>query len=389
MGKHRHVAGLLFGLLAACAAPESQRTTAPGGRIEPGSPQPASAFALPPTGAAAGTEVTALPPAPPWTGFPGEFALRTRKGFYVTAIDGGGRTSPPVIVTASTTAGAWEQFRIAVMNPAPSHDKRLQTASGNFLTAVNGGGLVSDSLHTDATQVRDWERFRILDLGAGGVAPTYFALQTIRGNYLTAVGEGGRYQDAMHTDATQINAWERMRIVKCGDLGSGYEYTIITATDESLTAVNGGGLATGEPIVQGWWPGDTPDRSWARFRLLRQPDGSYALRTANGVNYLTALQGGGLVERHESCDTGFPGACLDSFSAIFHTDATQVRSWERFRFVDEGSCKYSIQTTSGFYMGVFRDSSGYMLLTTRRSTVSDNEKFELVMHGLASPPVLQ
>jgi hypothetical protein len=39
-------------------------------------------------------------------------------------------------------------------------------------------------------------------------------------------------------------------------------------------------------------------------------------------------------------------------------------------------------------MGIFKDSHGYTLLTTRRSTISENEKFQLVMYGLASPVVL-
>jgi hypothetical protein len=35
-----------------------------------------------------------------------------------------------------------------------------------------------------------------------------YALQTSTGNYLTAVGGGGRITDVIHSDATQINAWE-------------------------------------------------------------------------------------------------------------------------------------------------------------------------------------
>lgn len=56
--------------------------------------------------------------------------------------------------------------------------------------------------------------------------------------------------------------------------------------------------------------------------------------------------------------------------------------------VDQGNCKYAIQTVSGFFVGTFKDSSGYSLLTTDRSTISENEKFQLVMYGLGSPAVL-
>jgi hypothetical protein len=347
-----------------------------------GAPGPARGAVLAP--------VKGLPVLPPgWSALPGEFALRTQKGFYVTAIDGGGRVTDPIVVTAASSAGTWEKFRIWVMTPPPTNDKSIQTPSDNYLTAVDGGGRTTDVLHTDATQVRAWEQFRVYDLSAGGVAPTYFALQTISGNYLTAVGEGGKYEDAIHTDASQIGAWEHIRIVKCGDLGSGFQYTILPANEQMLTAVNGGGLDHGDPIVQGYWPGDTPDRAWARFTLIRQSDGSYGLQTANGVNYVTALGGGGKVQQYLPPDCGLFSACLGGFSIIFHTDATQVRAWEQFKFIDQGDCKYAIQTVSGYYVGIFHDSSGYTLMTTDRSTISENEKFQLIMYGLASPVVLE
>src|SRR5215470_5846627 len=109
---------------------------------------------------------------------PGEFAFRTAKGYYLTAVNGGGRSEAPVIVTVATKAGAWEKFRIDVAfsstvadrhgrpgTPAPTHDKSFQTAMGNYVTAVKGGGMTADALHTDATQIGAWERFRMNDLG--------------------------------------------------------------------------------------------------------------------------------------------------------------------------------------------------------------------------------
>jgi hypothetical protein len=320
---------------------------------------------------------------------PGEFAFRTLKGHYLTAINGGGRTSHPVIVTAATTAGPWEKFKVGVMQPPAPHDKSMQTSEGFYVTAIDGGGRTSDVLHTDATQLRAWEQFRIHDLGSGGVAPTYFALQTFGGNYLTAVGEGGKYEDAIHTDARQIGRWEYIRITKCGDLGSEHRYTIIPADDQILAARNGGGLVGGDAVVRGYAPGDTPDRAWARFKFLRQTDGTFALQTANGINYVTAVGGGGQVQRILQPDCGLFGACLGGVTAVFHTDATRIQAWEKFRFVDLGDCKYAIQTVSGFFVGIFRNSNGATLLTTRRSTISENEKFQLVMYGLASPAVLR
>jgi hypothetical protein len=110
---------------------------------------------------------------------PGEFGFRTKKGYYLTAVNGGGRSAAPTIITASTSAGPWEKFRIVVGNPAPPYDKSFQTATGNYVTAVNGGGMTADALHTDATQVRAWGQFRMNDLSQGNFAPTYYAITTI------------------------------------------------------------------------------------------------------------------------------------------------------------------------------------------------------------------
>jgi hypothetical protein len=316
--------------------------------------------------------------------YPGEFAFRTSKGYYLTAINGGGRPAEPSVITAATSAGTWEKFKLAVPNPSTSHDKAFQTANGNYVTAVGGGGRTSDVLHTDATQAKDWERFRLIDLGVGTpAAPTYYGLQTIKGNYLTAMGAGGKYQDAIHTDTTQIKGWEQFRIVKCGDPGSAYEYGILAANGNFLTASNGGGSSNYVVL-------SAPSGVGSRFKLFRQGDGTYAFQTGNGVNYLTALGGGGQVQKYATCGFSLTGACLEGFTQILHTDATQVKGWEKFRVIDQGNCTYSIQTSSGFFMGIYKDSSGHMSLTTRRDGApTANEKFQLVVFGLASPAILQ
>ena len=117
-----------------------------------------------------------------------------------------------------------------------------------------------------------------------------------------------------------------------------------------------------------YWTGDT---TVARFKFIRQSDGSYALQTSNGVNFVTALGGGGKVEKYNPAEDCGSGACQSSITHIFHTDATQVQAWERFNIVDQGDCKYSIQTVSGFFVGIFQDfANGLTLLTTDRSTIS-------------------
>ena len=317
--------------------------------------------------------------------YPGEFAFRTSKGYYLTAINGGGRSGDPTIITSATAAGPWEKFKLAIATPPSPHDKTVQTTTGNFVTAVNGGGMTANVLHTDATQAKDWERFRLIDLGIGVPAvPTYYGIQTIKGNYVTAVGAGGKYQDAVHTDANQIKGWEQFRIVKCGDLGSGQEYGVMAANGAFFSARSGGGQ-TIEAILL-----SNPTALETKFKFINQGDGTYALQTANGSNYVTAVGGGGQVQKYNPPNCGMFSACIGGFSTVFHTDATQVKAWEKFRIIDQGNCTYAMQTSSGFFTGIYKAAEGYTLLTTRRDAASTaNEKFQLVVYGLASPPVLR
>lgn len=353
----------------------------------PGEVQERGVARVAPGAFASGKAVLGVLAPPSASGYPGEFAFRTQKGYYLTAINGGGRPVDPTIITGATAAGAWEKFKLAIATPPSPYDKTIQTASGNYVTAVNGGGMTANAVHTDATQPRDWERFRIIYMG--GYPPPYYGIGTIKGNFITAVNDGGRYQDALHTDAKQIQAWEMFRIVKCGDPGSGYDYGIMAADGEFLAATNFEGKT-------GFGLDPRPAEADMKYKLIRQGDGTYALQTANGRTYLTALGGGGQVEKHDrkyytpDCGGLFGGPCIGGSAPIFHTDATQVQAWEKFRFVDQGNCTYAIQTSSGFYAGIFKDSSGVTLLTTRRDGApTANEKFQLVVFGLASPPILQ
>ncbi|MFN8489161.1 MAG: hypothetical protein U0350_16360 [Caldilineaceae bacterium] len=132
--------------------------------------------------------------------------------------------------------------------------KSVQTITGNYLTAIDGGGRSTDAIHTDATQIREWERFKLINLGNG-----WYAIQTITGNYLTAVGGGGRLTDVIHTDATQIREWEKFKLIS---LGNGW-YAIQTITGNYLTAVDGGGRFTNVIHTDA-----TQIREWEKFRLV-------------------------------------------------------------------------------------------------------------------------
>ena len=160
----------------------------------------------------------------------------------------------------------------------------------------------------------------------------------------------------------------------------GYQYTI-SAPDGFMFAYGGGGrvatrvehknsgiCAIGPSAITTYSARPAPfDNDWQKFRLIQQSDSSYALQTSNGINYVTAIRGGGL-----------PSGTLAYDDLV--TDRTQV-SLGTFRFVDQGNCTYAIQTNSGNYVGKTRAAPGTVLgvFSTDVSDIKDAIKFRLVM----------
>ena len=68
-------------------------------------------------GTTAGTAVLGTLSTAFTSAYPGEFAFRTQKGYYLTAVNGGGRTGDPTVITGATSAGAWEKFKIGIATP--------------------------------------------------------------------------------------------------------------------------------------------------------------------------------------------------------------------------------------------------------------------------------
>jgi len=115
-----------------------------------------------------------------------------------------------VIHTDGPRVGSWERFTLVdSCDGASIINYGFQTIKGYYLTVVGGGGRITDVIHSNATQLQAWEKIKTVSLGGG-----WFALQTITGNYLTAVGGGGRVTDTIHSDATQIGNWEKFYL-KC------------------------------------------------------------------------------------------------------------------------------------------------------------------------------
>ncbi|MGW4480849.1 fascin domain-containing protein [Rhodococcus triatomae] len=137
-------------------------------------------------------------------------AFQTVNGNYLTAVGGGGRVSD-VVHSDATQIRGWEKFTLVdSRDGSPEIAYGVQTMSGNYLTAVGGGGRITDVVHSDATSLRGWEKLTLHSLGGD-----WYSIQTVNGRYLTAVDGGGRVTDAIHSDATQVGAWERFHVT-CG-----------------------------------------------------------------------------------------------------------------------------------------------------------------------------
>ena len=288
---------------------------------------------------------------------PGHFAFKTFYGYWVTALGGGGRTSDAFRTTAKQVQ-AWEKFRLM---PLGYQHYAIVTPTGHLVTAVDGGNRIAEPvLQSTRTAATNSEWFLLfMDYNSGGRN-----IRTISTKYLTAVGGGGKTTNPFHTDAVKADRWEWFGLYKCGDLGSGYQYAIVNPSGGPLRARDGGGHTTADAIsVSGYLsaPPRQPYDDWARFRLIRQNDGSYALQTSKGY-YVTAVNGGGVVMGPKT-------------PVVLQTDRTQVGDWEKFRIVDFGDCTYTIQTLSGWYF----DASKY---STGRSDINYATKFSLFMFGL-------
>jgi hypothetical protein len=148
-------------------------------------------------------------------------AIRTINGNYVTAVNGGGMGEAANVLpihTDATWIEDWEKFKITFLDNGFC---TIQThVTGNFLTAVNGGGMGNpantDPVHTDQTNIEAWERFELVE-----VEPGIYAFQTEKGNSVTAVNGGGMGEAAnklpLHTDATRASTWEQFMLVPIPD----------------------------------------------------------------------------------------------------------------------------------------------------------------------------
>jgi hypothetical protein len=143
---------------------------------------------------------------------------------------------------------------------------------------------------------------------AAQAAAPVCSIQTSRGDYVTAVGGGGRTTDVMHTNATAFSSWERFALVYTG---VGSSHGIRTNTRNYVTAVNSGGLSTA--ITHDVLHTDaTSLQDWEKFTFASQSDGTFGIRAFDG-HFLTAIDGGGRT------------------TDAFDSNRSSVQTWEKFR----------------------------------------------------------
>jgi hypothetical protein len=137
--------------------------------------------------------------------------IQSYDGHYLSAIGGGGRTTD-AIETNRTLPSTWETFTLV----STFGGYGIKTSNGNLLTAVGGGGRTTDVIETNRTVLQEWEKFTLVPVATQG-RTGWYAIQTFDGHYLTAVNSGGVGSafDALHSNATQIQAWEEFYF-NCG-----------------------------------------------------------------------------------------------------------------------------------------------------------------------------
>jgi hypothetical protein len=300
--------------------------------------------------------------------FPGQFVIRTfLTNNLVTARPG--NHSVDAIVSNATSIGPNEKFTLE--ESGPPLGTTLRTASNFFVSARGNIGAAGDTgtFQTEETLPDNNAKFTL----AGPATNGSWTIRLLDGHFVTAVGGGGQATRAFHTDATVAKSWESFYILKTGDLGSGLPYVIRPAGTGNvpghgekvsfLTAINGGNRQVGALTFNG------PLKPESHFNLIAQPDGSFAFKTSNGFTFITADDGGGLAHGTPQMDN-------------LITTKSHVQDWEKFRIAEAAPGLYTVQTISGFFIGVKNDLTN---ISTRISfpdqapSISYTAFFELMM----------
>ena len=197
----------------------------------------------------------------PWMGY---FTIQTSSDYYLTAVGGGGK-STAAFHTDALHPKSWEWFWIL---------KCGDLGSGfvySFRPAATGSPgqpkerwLFTRNLGEERTETH-WgvypSQYKLMRQDDGTYAFQYQLTRT-KVSFLTAVGGGGiAHGDIIHADATWIKAWEKFRVVDRGDC----TYTVQTVNNWFL----GVNMSTGEASTSISDPDAAPSIGYAaRFELV-------------------------------------------------------------------------------------------------------------------------
>ena len=231
-----------------------------------------------------------------WTEEGSEFyALQTIDGHFVTAVGAGGRTTDTIHTDATAVAG-WELFvptRVFDAN-GKFWGFALKTTKGFFLTAVGGGGHNSgDTIHTDATVAKSWETFLTYRSSQFGTGSTY-GIQIWGGN---GPGEADlRGWMVAHNGGGDLGPYA-LWLAEEGSYPVELSWTLLKQADGTyaLQTYSGTVLSAtggGAPGVGGF-RSDTPVDSIGnseKFTLEDQGDFTVCIKTINGT-YISIGEG--------------------------------------------------------------------------------------------------
>ena len=234
----------------------------------------------------------------------------------------------------------------------------LRASTGHYVSAEDGGGkgLTADREGADA-----WETFTVIRHNSGRIA-----LQTNRGNFITAESENG----VLITDRQNLGEWELFAPVQV-DEG---RFAFQAHTGLFVVAECGGGahLAADRPVASAWESfsveliSSSPDHPQPQPQPQDPPSNPAELFSMNSKIHIQALNGQFL------CAQGGGG---DQVSA----DRDQASDWETFTVITHDTGLIALQTSEGFYLSA--DQGGGSYVTADRQNIADWELFEPVALG--------
>lgn len=296
---------------------------------------------------------------------------------YVTAVNGGGLgngANVPISTYETIDNSSFEHFGVEWVNEATGQLAFI-TAKGNYVGAINGGGIGAGSntnnypLVTNATTMGAYELFKFAKLADGK-----YKVITANGNLWLATNGGGWGEAAntypIHTDAGRRGGWETFTIIK-QRMGT-FSAALRTYDGVNyLSALDGGGLGAGAnvPITT---ISDTPDAN-GQFNIiwLNEAQTSLAIMTPNG-RYVGAVGGGG------------KGAGADKNAYPLVTNATTPDGDAVFLFELLKNGKYAIKTIDGKYLsatngGGWGEASNNYPIHTDAGKIGGWESFGVVL----------